>query len=491
MLRLAGFSLAVFLALPGAAMAQSKSKAPVGAEQFAIYKDFAASIVLKAGQTETLNTMKAGNVNLDPPSASDKQLLEEMAKYYIYPITQPETYFAITKEDVDLPIKSFEAPSLTKVFNGLKSQLVIVAPGSNLPATQVAYAREFGVACTKAIKDIFAKGPPPIVRINALRVLALVAETGAPAPWPLIAEQLAKKNEKDPPLDVLFYGLRAAEGALASYDADRGLKDKNWVQKKAYFDLVSLVDEFGNNPPDAIVSKTFLSESSTTATLTTNPKAPKAALTIEQRASVQAFRLNAIRALAKVKTDVIRIDGAKPGDPERVVRPLFTLARFCVTDNSLIAPPSAREIGESLLGIANMTLSETVDPLIFAAVITRGTIDFGVQKSKEQNQTGEKAVSSLPWKVYGTKLEASFAVWEKEVQSFRTKLPKEGKELIVATVQQATRDYFAPMAKTDGKIVTETMQSLWEKRVTEIGAAKTPPALFTDQPKLQFNAAGK
>jgi len=481
-------ALVFLVGVPMLALAQPKSKPAIGADKFDMFKDFKPALNVKAGATEQINLMRAGNVNLDPVSDTDKQILEDTAKVLIYPLTQAETYLAMAgpSDSSELVIKSYESPTVTKVLNKLRDQLFVVAPGVNAAPTQIAFTRELGVALVKAIDDILSKGPPQVVRVNAIRALAIVAESGAPAAWTKTIDLLKTKDDPKAPLEVLYCGLRSAEAALATYDEGRGLREKNWVQKKTYFELAALVDEFVNNPPASIITKTF-SQGDGTSTLSTQPNATNI-LTVDQVASVQMFRLNAVRALAKVKTDIIKLEVMMAGGKEREIRPLFTLCRICVKDTALIAPPSTKEIGEALLGVLNIMPGETVDADMLGAAIARATIDFTNPRIADQKNL-DKDVGTLPWKIYGSRLEAAATSFEKDIKNFRCKLPKESKDMLSAAIQQMLKDCFTPMTKA-GNVDASNTQVFFDARVKAIQAKKAP-ALFSDLPKLQFNNPSK
>ena len=65
-----------------------------------------------------------------------------------------------------------------------------------------------GAAVVKAIDDVLAKSPPAVVRVNAIRLLEVVAESGAPAATDRITKLL---DPKTPAVDTLYWGLKAAE----------------------------------------------------------------------------------------------------------------------------------------------------------------------------------------------------------------------------------------------------------------------------------------
>ena len=77
-------ALVFLVGLPLLAVAQPKPKPAVGADKFDMFKDFKAALSAKAGTSEQINLMRAGNVNLDPPNKADIQVLEDTAKLLIY-----------------------------------------------------------------------------------------------------------------------------------------------------------------------------------------------------------------------------------------------------------------------------------------------------------------------------------------------------------------------------------------------------------------------
>lgn len=398
------------------------------------------------GQALKLNQMKSGTLNIDPPTADDQAVLAQMAKSYVYPVTHHENYFL--PDGPELVTRSLTAPSIPRVLANYRAQLLFATPGVQPAPTQLqlAYVREFGAALVSAIDDVLKKGPPAPIRINALRMLVMVAETGAPAAFDKAIALLKQKDEPNLSADQLYYAIKTAEAALAAYDRQRG---NAWTSKNQHFELVRLVDDLVQKVPDHIIGKTYIPERPFDPTLTTDAKAPGEAtaknpgvLTPEQVTVAQVYRLQAVRALARVRTDVVSNETL---DQER--RPLYTLARVAVSDPALTPIPSVKEIGEALLGIANMMPSDSIHANAYGVVIAKGVSDFVLPKVSGGRLLDEDAVQQIPWKLYGSQLKAAFADWEKAINSPTLKIARPEKDMLIGLSQVITTSVFDPLSR--------------------------------------------
>lgn len=432
-------------------------------------------------QSNKVNQMKNGSVNLDPPAAEDKAALLEVARNYVYPVTHQEYYF--TPDGPELVAKAGDTRSPAVVVRTFRAQLLIASPTST--TTQLAYIREFGAAAVKAIDEVLAKSPPPVIRINALQLLVAAAESGAPAAFDRAVSLLQKKDDPNNPLDVLYYALNAAEGALGAYDPARGVK---WTNKNKHYELVCLVDDVVQKVPAGVLEKTYIPDKPVgEASLTTDPKAkpPEGSLTPEQVDVAQMFRLQAIRALAKVRIDVVTNDTQ---DKER--RPLYTLCRVAVSDPSLVPAPSVKELGEAVIGLGTMVPSESVNADVLGLVIAKGVSDFILEKAAAGKALSEGEVQRLHWKVYGNRLKNAYTTWERDVQ--KTKLPKAAKDTLTGIAQTSTTAVFEPLTRqTDKGAVTldkAAVDNWYTNRFNAI-QAKGAFDLYTDKPDYKVTGS--
>lgn len=434
-------ALSVLAVLAAVAAAQQPKTKPVSSAEEK-FKPFRMSVDPTGDQLSIVTKMKNGTVNLDPaPQPADKTALDQVARSLVYKITLHELYLA--PDGAELTPRDPNGPTAAKAIDALRAQQLVVAPGAQLPPTQVAFTREFGKAAVQAITEVLEKGPPTPIRVNALRMLEAVAESGTPAAWDKVIALLKQKDDKNLSLDVLYYSLRAAEAALGTYDKDR----IKWVTKNQCFELVSLVDEVVLKMPAAVAEKTYIPEKPATVALTTDGKPPVGAggLTREQVEAIRAFRIRGVRALARLRTDVVKDDA---GDKER--RPLHTLALIALSDPSVSPPPNFKEVGEAVVGLATLLPSDTVNANLLGMAIAKGVSDFAGVKTAD-NRTDADASQFTYWKVYGARMKAAFTAWEKDIQSPKVKLAPPDKATLVGLSQLCVNNVFDPLTKMTDK----------------------------------------
>jgi hypothetical protein len=455
-------ALALALAA-GPVSAQAKGKHPLEEA----FKN-ARREVPEGNFNEQFNKMRNGNVALDPPSEADRTLLENVARVAIYPVTHFELYTTPEAEKSEL-VPRPEERTVAKLLNDLRGKLVVVSPGDGfIPGPKIDFAREFGVAAVKAINEVLEKADKPIIRYNAIRALAVVAESGAPAVTDKLIELLQKKDDKTMAAEVLYAALQGAEHAIAMYDPARSADAQKWVTRDKFFALVSLVDDVVQKVPAVVAEKTFQPDKPNTGTLVTDPKAaPKpTTLTPEQVATVQAFRLQAVRALSEVKTDVV-YDSKR----EKQRRTVLTLARVAVGDTSVVPPPTFKETGAAVIGLANATPThEDLDAGILGAVIARGVSGFVADKASGE-RVGEGGPQATHWKLAGARMKAVFTAWDATLNSPRAKMAKADKDMLRELGQLAVTSVFDPLSKqSDAGVVTglkkDAIDEWYSKKVT-------------------------
>lgn len=471
---LAGFSTAL-------SAQTTKPKSSPGEERFKPYRLEAKPT---PEQRAKITAMRNGNVNLEPVSKADQDTLDEMARVFVYPVTHYEYYFAPENPNSELVPRTASGPSLSTLLGELRNQMIIANPRSQLPPTQQSYIKEFGASIVKAVNEVLAKSPPPVIRINALRILELAAESGVPAAWDKTLELLKMKDDKACPMEVLYYALRSAEKATGAYD-----KDLRWIDKDKYFELVTILDEMVLKMPACIAEKTHQPEKPATTVLATNskpapatpPKPDASTYTREQEDAIRFYRIHVIRALAHLKTDIVKNNA---GDKER--RPLYTLVLVTIGDASVVPAPSFKEVGEAVIGLGTMLPSDTTNATGLGAAIAIGVFKFAQQKQSDSVVLDKEATSLTHWKVYGARMKSTFAAWEKDLQSPKVKLAKADKDLLVGLSQLCTTDVFDPLTK-QGDGATQVNRSQIENWYnTKVGNPTAPIPLYTDNSKYSL-----
>jgi hypothetical protein len=428
--------------------------------------------------------MRNGNVALDPPTEADLAVLEGVARQLVYPVTHFEYYTVVEPVSAELSPRPDEK-TVGRLITDLRGRLLPIAVGDlTVPAPKVNFTREFGKALVKAIDDVLAKSPPPVVRMNAVRMLGVVAESGAPAATERITKLLAEKD-KGLPVEALYYGLKAAEDAIAMYDPGRSAVGQNWVTKNMFFDLVSLVDDVVLKVPAVVAEKTYQPDQGGAGELVTDPKAPPkpapTALTPEQVATVQMFRLQAVRALGKVRADIVYDD-----KKERQRRPLLTLAKVAMSDSTLVPPPSQKEVAEAVGGLATAVPTDIeLDAAVLSVAMAKGVKDFVTEKVSAERK-GDTGPQAAHWKLTGARLKDTFTKWEKAVAN--TRIDKASKDLLREFSQVAITQVFDPLSRqADNGVVTglkpEAIDEWLTKRMSELKALQ----LYKDLPTAKLN----
>lgn len=432
------------------------------------------------------NQMRNGNISLEKPTDGERAVLEGKAQQLVYPVTQFEYYTTTEALNAELTPR-VEDKTVAKLISELRSQLVVVTPGdNNIQGPKIDFAREFGAAAVKAIDEVLKKGPQPVVRMNAIRMLAVVAESGAPAATERITALLREKD-KALPVEALYYGLKAAEQALAMYDPARTAADKKWVSKDAYFDLVSQVDDVVLQVPASVALNTFQPEVPNTGTLTTDPKAPPkptTQLTAEQVSTMQAFRLQAVRALARVKVDVVF-----DAKGERRRRTAYSLARVAVSDTTLVPPPNSREVIEAVGGLVTAAPTDPeLDPLVLGVAIASGVKEYITDKAA--GGIGDTGPQVQHWRLTGARMKAAFQAWNTTVS--KSKLDKDGKAVLSEFAQIAITQVFDPLSRQSDKGVVdglnkEAVEGWLTKRTAEVKAMN----LYKDTDRAKDSGTSK
>lgn len=439
--------------------------------------------VPEGGDAAKFGQMRNGNVDLEKPTAEQVTILDVKAKQLVFPVTHFEFYTAIEAANAELTPRT-EEKSISKLISDLRSQLVVVTPGdSSIAAAKIHFAREFGAAVVRAVDEVLKKQPQPVVRMNAVRMLAAVAESGAPAATERVVA-LLKEKDNGLSVEVLYFTLKAAEQAVAMYDPARSAEAQRWVKRDVYHELVTQVESVVNSVPASVALNTHQPDQVGTGVLTTDPKTPPKpapiSLTAEQVATIQAFRLQAIRALARVKTDVVY---DSKGENKR--RPTFTLARVAVSDATLVPPPSPREVIEAVGGLATAAPTDPeIDPVVLGVVMARGVSVFVTDKAA--GGVGEPGPQAQLWRLTGARMKSAFLAWDTIIS--KSKLDKDGKALLREFAQLAVTQVFDPLSKqTDAGVVNGLKKDAVDEWLSKRPADLKATPLFKDAGTTKLN----
>jgi hypothetical protein len=416
----------------------------------ALLKPFAKTADLSPQTPNKVRAMLTANIRIKgPDEKKNLDALDEFARHYVSKLTQ-EKYYNPGSESGEL-VPRPQTENLDSVFNEVRNFLLkptTPADVAKMSVDNADYIKELGAALDKHLAALLKAGPPALVRVNAARMLAVVAVSGAPAHAKTIAGLIA--DPKTPP-EVLIHAYDAAANYLAAYDpyavgrvdATRHSGDPADVialvqalEKHVVFDAAApngpVADKVSgvpapaaDAPPDAPASP---------GRLEARP------LTPDQVKVVRFYRRHAVRALSKVRFDVL---GGKGNLPE--ARPAFTLARVAAGDAAISPPPSAAEFGDAVVGLCGMglNLSPAMNVDVMADAMAAGVAGFAAPR------VANPLDKSLPWRVAATRLSAAFAGWKAGAKNNPRAFASLA--LISSLADKATAAVLAPLELADNK----------------------------------------
>jgi hypothetical protein len=462
MTRLHSRPLALALGTLALGLAATAARGQTGSIDLKPYRMDAKQIT--GDMSVKLQEMKNAKRRVQGPEVNaNRQMLKQVAQFYVYKVTQDQYY---TGGDTgELKPRTGDL-SLDVAFDDLEKTLLIPKPGEPLTLDQVDYIREYGAALDQAVVAVLTDkgGPPAVIRINAARMLAQAARTGAPAHaktiTALLTNQFYKGKDGKPaetPPDVLLWALKAAENLLAAPDptaislpnpARHTLKNEELVPLVQALDNMVLhnppvADKAADlNPQLAIKPPPPPSTTPGAAPPAEQPAAPQQggkldpnALTAEQVGLIRFYRRQAIRALAKVRFDTVGGDGT----PE--VRCGYTLMKVAVNDATINPGPSVAEVGEAVIGLCGINPSQNLNVDFLLNATAYGTDLFFSQK------VGNPQDKLLPWKLYAARIGQAYEQMQKNAQVNPRLSPF--RQQITALAGIVSADLVVPIEKGD------------------------------------------
>jgi hypothetical protein len=240
-----------------------------------------------------------------------------------------------------------------------------------------------GEALDVALRNLIDNDPQAIVRVNAARVYAHVARTGAPAHFKTITELLANPKTST---EIKYYMFHAAGAALNANHPIDMQRRKHAEEPKVVAALVKALEDCINKP----------------AMLMPDYKADK--VTTEQSQVIAMVRRQAVRALGNVK--FVRIPGPDAQTP--YLYPSYTLVRVAMSDPSLVPEPGPAECAEAVIGLCHMApvewKADNVEPItsfnadVAVEAMIRGLITFASPRASDQTDR------TLPWRNYSLRI---------------------------------------------------------------------------------------
>jgi hypothetical protein len=330
-----------------------------------------------------------------------RQAFSQYAKYYGEIIAHPAVYKAsqdLIKVDPNMKtidtgdngiLREIDRFTLVPVPGGVRASIDI---GGN--AEPGDYIREMGAAFDVVLKNLIENHQERIVRINAARVLAHVARTGAIAYWKTVTALIADPKTAT---EIKYYMLHAAAALLSTVPADDMKMRKHGADAATVAALVRAIDDCINKPE--LILPGF------------KPGTPGSD---DQLPVIGMVRRQAVRALAQVKFARL----PNPGGQTPYLYPAYTLVRVAMSDPALNPPPSPGECAEAVIGICRMApvewdntgntavlIKEKYNADLAVEAVIQGLVTFAAPKVVNPND------NSLPWRQYALRIADAIMNW--------------------------------------------------------------------------------
>lgn len=427
--------------------------------------------------TQYKNLVREDIAEADLPKARAE--FAKLAKYYADVVNHPAVRRASQDLKMDLfnPVPTIDGPN--GILRDLDRYLLEPTVGGPVGSDKTIYIREFGAALDAALKPLIAENPERWVRVNAARVLAHAARSGAAAHFKTVTELLTDPKTKP---EVKHYLLQAAAALLAAGDVNDIKIRKHAADPPVLNALVKAVDDCITNPAVAILNLKS----------TTIPS--------DQLDVVGLIRRQAIRALAQVKWVVIPNADGKPD-----LYPAHTLVRVAMNDPSLQPAPRPADAAEAVIGICNMApvywhIKRLVpvkeyNPEVAAEAVLQGLITFAGPRAANIND------KQLPWRLTSLRVAEALHKWRPLFDPLfdPTQPAKFADNLVPASVKDiyifTLPNVLAPMEKVDfqGKPVPAAVvdiQGLIDRRNRlRDGRQQSKKNLFEGVPETSVNFA--
>jgi hypothetical protein len=310
-----------------------------------------------AKHTSRLSELKNGSKALAEDADFNKEVLAKAANWYVYRLTWDQYHGQGTEEK-----DKSAGPPLT--MNDLVREaqnylwLESIRKKVQLKPPQVEYIHALGKEMNRALRDVFSQNSKPIVRVNAARMLAGIAETGQGEVADTAILLIQNPQESDA---VKLYALRALKELFAlPASAKTGWNQNRETQS------IQAVQAYLTRKID---------------TLPTDP---------QERDAINFVRREAVRALAQTRYATVPTIKDASG---RTALWLLKVAR----KDGFTPPPSVSEQIEAAMGVCELTPAKDLQMDYIAHHIGFAVVDF-VNEYSKQRAGGEGA--GMPWKLY-------------------------------------------------------------------------------------------
>lgn len=401
-----------------------------------------------------LQKMKLGTINVkEKPEYANAyaDLASFLADRLVHPPFNGEEPKGKTNESIDTLLD--EVTSTWSVF----------PRRTNIDETnnQIENARVFVEKMDERLQYVIKQTPKRLVKVNAARMLALVARVPVPyvrtkEPKHALVDTFLKMI-RDPqyPDEVKLYVFQGLGNLLAAVD----VKDPTQGVIQDPEKLAEVCKEL-----DKIITATY--------------PAPKVSADSpvynDWAAVIQYIRREAVRAMAQVKYSVVRDRQRQP-----IARPIWTLlrvARYDPQTDPAISPaftPSERI--EAVIGICQMRPDDLVNLDLVAFFVSDALLELGVYHNdqKAQFQRNPRFKPAIAWKLYGYRLSEALKQWKVNVE----KLPPNRSQPVLKLIEAASTRFVTRMELEGIMAVPDSVPIVnWKS-----GNAPKANQVFTDE----------
>jgi hypothetical protein len=314
---------------------------------------------LDGKENSRMSELKNGNRALTEDKKGNDDVLAKAARYYVYRLTMPK-YWGIGEDDKD---KASDPRTMTDLVREVNDQLLVtqIRKKQPLKPNQPEYVKALSADMLKCLREVFSKNGEPIVRINAARILLILAEAGQEECADTLLTLIENPREIDA---VKLYALRGVKELLAHGTAEKGVLKPD-VETRC-----------------VLTTQAFLTRK---VDIPTDP---------QESAALNYVRREAVRALANSRYPLL------PKNKDEAGRTAWWLLKVARRDG-MTPDPSVSEQVEAAIGMCQLLPAKEVQFDYAAFHVGGAVVDFlNAYAQQKNNQEG----AGLAWRLYATRL---------------------------------------------------------------------------------------
>jgi hypothetical protein len=259
---------------------------------------------------------------------------------------------------------------------------------------QIEYAAEFGKAIADASKIVLEQSARPIERINAVRMMSIVARIPAPALADPLVAIVSNDKASDAEKLYAFQGLR------------------NLLEQTEVLDQTVHIPELRRDP----VKLGAIAQALTNYIM--QKRSPR---DDKDKAVIEFVRRHAVEAMAQFKDAVLR----KP-NKDLIFRPSWTLARIMEQDPSAYPPFTIQEQTEAAIGFCKQKIDPDMNLDVAAYTLAKISVIFARAANLDSERAGrDGTLPIMHWRVFAARLSHALATWREAAKPLpKTRFPE-------------------------------------------------------------------